>query len=290
MTSTFIDYVKINENSTKIKSAKIYKSSTIIFSKDGEDTVNISFYDNNGLLKKEQNKFVLKTGSENKQTIQKTYFIYDEFRNIAQKLDSVNNTYKKIIISYEDDGSISREEIYDSKDNKLKVISHEYDNLLRLIESTEKDIDASCKTTKKYAYDSYNNMASYKLTSTCKDSMYKSLNITFIYKYDNKNNVIEKNTLYSDKNFKTEFFKYGSNGKCSQTNILVGQDKYTVILHYYDKTNFLVKQERSEVNGEEKKNFIKTFTNDQYGNLLEIKETNEKGEHTLIIKYVYEYY
>ncbi|HJY64351.1 MAG TPA: hypothetical protein VJ455_09360 [Ignavibacteria bacterium] len=290
MTSLYIDYIKINENSGIIKSAKISGSTTILITNEGQDTINISYYDKNGLLKKEVSQFTVKAGEEIKRTVQKKYFVYDEYGRLTVKLDSTNNVFKKTVITTEDNGNITGEEIYDSKNFLRTEISHDYDNLSRLIESNEKEIYEKCKTVKKYTYDSYSNMVSYKLSSTCTDSNYKSLNITFVYRYDSKNNILEKNTLYSDKNFKTESFTYGLNGKVNQSYILTGQDKYTVHLYYYDKSNFLVKQERTEVYGDERKKFTKNLTYDKFGNVLEVTETNEANEQTFKIKYVYDYH
>ena len=75
MTSLYIDYIKINENSGIIKSAKISGSTTILITNEGQDTINISYYDKNGLLKKEVSQFTVKAGEEIKRTVQKKYFV-----------------------------------------------------------------------------------------------------------------------------------------------------------------------------------------------------------------------
>jgi len=290
MTPVYNEYIKINENSKKIKNAKIKKSISIITTKDRTDTLNISYYDVNGNLVNELNSVIISTSAEIKKVYQKLNFKYDEYARVIEKIDSSGDEIKRKVLHYEDDGTLSGEEIFDSKGELIKELSHEYDQLSRLIETTEKDNFFKCKTIKKYIYDSYNNMAKYVLSSNCTDSASRAVNITYVYKYDKKSNIIEKNSYFSSKNFKTESFTYGANGKIYQSYMITGTEIYTLNLYFYDGSNFLTKIEKTEVNGEDKKKFIIFYKNDKFGNVLEIRELTLTGVQNYVLKYEYEYY
>lgn len=290
MTSVYNEYVKINENAKKLKDAKIKKSISIISTKESTDTLNISYYDINGNLVNEMNSVIVSSSVESKKIYQKSAYKYDEQFRVLEKFDSTSGEVRRKVLHYEADGTLSAEEIYNSKGELIKESSHEYDQLSRLIETTEKDNLAKCRTDKKYAYDSYNNMAKYVLSSNCNDSASKSLNITYVYKYDNKSNIIEKNTYFSSKNFKTESFTYGSNGKLYQSYIITGPEIYTLSLYFYDNSNFLTKIDKTEVNGSEKTKYLVFYKNDKFGNVLEIRELTVTGAQSYVLRYEYEYY
>jgi hypothetical protein len=290
MTPVYNDYYRINENSKKIKDAKIRKCTSLIITKDNTDTLDISYYDINGSLKSETKIVIVSNNADAKKLYQRYTFKYDENGRVLEKIDSTGDIVKRIVLSYEQDGTLSSEEVMNSRGEVIKDISHDYDELSRLIESTEKDREAKCKTVKKYAYDSYNNMAKYSLSSNCTDSLSKALDITYVYKYDNKSNIIEKNSYFSSKSFKTESFKYGANGKVSQSYVIMGNDNYTQSLYFYDNLNYLIKIEKTDVNGTVTKKSLVFYTNDKFGNVLEIRELSLTGVQYFLIKYEYEYY
>jgi hypothetical protein len=290
MTSVYNEYYRINENSKKIKDARIKKSVSLIITKDRTDTLNISYYDINGNLVNEMNKIVVSTTVESKIIYQKYSYKYDELNRVAEKIDSSGGSVIRKVISYEEDGTLSAEDILNSKGEVIKEISHEYDQLARLIESTENDNIAKCKTVKKYTYDSYNNLAKYVLSSNCTDSLSKAVNITYVYKYDNKSNIIEKNSYFSSTSFKTETFTYGANGKVSKSYVITGNEVYTNNVYFYDNSNFLTKIEINEVNGEDKKKFLRFYTNDKFGNVIEIRELTLTGTQIYLMKYEYEFF
>lgn len=290
MTSVYNEYVKINENAKRIKDAKIRRSVSIITTKDRTDTLNTSYYDINGNLTNELNSVIVSTIDESKKIYQKSTFKYDEYSRVIEKIDSSGNEVKKKVLHYEEDGTLSGEDIYDWKGELIKEISHEYDPLSRLIETAEKNSSAKCRTIKKYTYDSYNNMAKYVLSSNCTDSASKSVNITYVYKYDSRSNIIEKNSYFSSKSFKTEKFTYGANGKVYQSYVITGPEIYTLNLYFYDNSNLLTKIEKSEVNGEDNKKFLIFYKNDKFGNVIEIRELTVTGVQSYVLKYEYEYY
>ncbi|HEY3251848.1 MAG TPA: hypothetical protein VGK25_12120, partial [Ignavibacteria bacterium] len=160
------DYVKINENSKKIKAAKISKRVSILIG-NGQDTTSISYYDMNGNLSKEITLTENISDMDSKIFYLRYLYKYDGNGRLLEKIDSTNGQFRKIILSYDDMGNIVKEEKFDAFRNALEEVSHEYDNLGRLIESSEKNIFGNCKVVKQYAYDSYNNMAKYSMKNNC---------------------------------------------------------------------------------------------------------------------------
>lgn len=286
----FYDYYKINENAPKIKSSKIQKATTVLASNEVEDTVNIAFYDANGYLIENNSLYKIISNGEMKNIYLKNTYLYDEYGKLISKTDTSASSYKKISLSYEDNGNLEEELVLDSKGTKIKRISHEYDDLARLIESVEKDLPGDCKVTKKYAYDSYSNMAKYSMNNTCKDADINSLDISYVYKYDKQGNILEKNTLYPAGGYRTEQFTYSVNGLLTQNYVITGTDIYTVFLYTYDKNNTISKVERTEVSGLERKKYSQVFKYDKNGNILEKQELSEDGKLIYKNKYYYEFY
>lgn len=286
----YYDYFKINENAKKIKDAKINKATTILITKESEDTVNIAYYDGNGYINENYSLYKIISNSEIKSIYMKNTYLYDEYGKLINKTDTSGTTYKKISLNYEDNGNLAEEIVQDSRGNKIKKITHEYDDLARLIETEEKDITGDCKIIKKYAYDSYSHIANYSMKNNCKVADIKILDISYVYKYDKLSNIIEKNTLYPAGGYRTEQFTYGINGQLTQNYVITGNDIYTVYLYTYEKNKMVTKIERTEVNGLIRKKYSQLFKYDKYGNILEKQELGEDGKQIYMNKYYYEFY
>jgi hypothetical protein len=288
--TVYYDYFKINENAAKIKSAKIKKITTLLINKDAQDTVNIAYYDQNGFVIENNSLYKIISNGEIKNIYLKNTYLYDEFGKLIDKTDTSNTSFRKISLNYEDNGNLAAETVFDSKGNKTKKITYEYDDLARLIESDERDLLGDCKITKKYAYDSYNHMAKYSMTNTCKDADLKSMDITYVYKYDKKSNILEKNTLYPAGGYRTEQFTYGTNGLLSQNYVITGTDIYTNYIYSYDKSNLLIRIDRTEVNGLVRKKFYQIYKYDNFGNVLDKQEFTEDNSLIYLNKFIYEFY
>lgn len=282
------DYIKINENAKKIKDAKISKRTSILIGGSGNDTTSVMLYDMNGNLSKSTTLTENITDMDSRVFYLKYWYKYDGNGKLVERIDSTGGQFRKTKLSYDDMGNIVKEEMWDGFNNVLMEKSHEYDNLGRLIESSEKNIAGNCRIVKQYAYDSYNNMAKYNIKNSCDAS--KNQVLTYVYKYDKRSNIIEKNSLSAASNYRTESFSYGINGNLTQSYIITGDGRYTLSVYHYDKSNVKAKVERTDVNNGEKKKYTELYSYDNFGNILEIKELDEEGNQTFVTKYIYEFY
>jgi len=286
----YYDYFKINENAGKVKSSKIKKVTTLLINKDSQDTVNIAYYDTNGYVIENNSLYKIISNGVVKNIYLRNNYFYDVYGKLIEKTDTSNSSFRKISISYEDNGNLSEEIVFDSKGSKLKKIAYEYDDLARLIESVEKNIENDCKIIKKYTYDSYSHMARYTMQNNCKDADLKAMDITYVYKYDKQSNIIEKNTLYPAGGYRTEQFTYGINGMVTKNYVITGNDIFTVFLYTYDNSNLVTVIDRTEVSGFVRKKYSQLFKYDKSGNILEKQELAEDGLQIYMNKYIYEFY
>jgi len=285
------DFVKINENAKKIKDSKISKCSIILIGTSMQDTTSTRFYDMNGNLSKEISLSENVSDMDSRLFYNRFLYKYDGNGRLLEKIDSTNGQFRKTILAYSDLGDIVKEEIRDAFGNTLIEVSNEYDNLGRLIESSEKNVAGNCKIIKQYAYDSYNNMAKYSVKNNCEPG--KNHVLTYVYKYDKRSNIIEKNLLNpvtSASSYRTESYTYSVNGNLTQSYIITGEGQYTISVFTYDKANVKVKAERTEVNGTDQSKFTELYTYDIHGNIMEIKEIDETGTQVFLTRYVYEFY
>jgi hypothetical protein len=282
------NYLKINDNSKKINASNIRKCTELMLVKGRQDTLKINYYDKAGNLS-QQYLYLVAAGDKAGIDYHNSFYLYGKDGRLMQKIDSSSNEIKRIVISYDDVGNISKEEVK-SKNEVIKEISYEYDNLSRLIESTEKDLIGSCKIVEQYAYDSYNNLAKLTVKNSCNNSISKSLVTTISYKYDAKYNIIEKQSAFPSGGFKNETFKYDAKGLLVESYESTGPDSYNKVIYEHDIPNGIVKSEKTEVVGEVQTRFNQVFKYDKNGNLLEEKYSGPKGEEIYTRKNIYEYY
>ena len=282
-----MEYIRVNDAAKKIKDAKIRKCTEIMSVNNSQDTTQVFYYDNTGNLSQ---RFLLANASKYKDSDHgnSSYFYLYNNGILVQKIDSSNGVAKKTVISYDEFGNISKEEVK-SRSETLSEISYEYDNLSRLIESVEKDAVQNCKTTQRYDYDSYNNLTKLSVKSSC-NGIGSNLNATvFTYKYDAKYNIIEKRTTYPTGSYKIESFKY-ANGLLVESYVSTSNDAYVKSIYHNDAATNTIKVEETEVVGDVFTAYNRLRKYDKFGNLVEEYYTGPDGKEIYTMKNKYEYY
>lgn len=284
-----LDYVKINDNSKQIKGSKIRKCIEVRLVNNTVDTMKILYYDNNGNLLQQ---FIADETTKDADDYKKSYFnyfyLYDNTGRLIQKIDSSAGGGIKFYLSYDEIGNISSEAVK-SRNEVIREVTFEYDQLSRLIESKDKDMVEGCKTIESYSYDSYNNLAKLIYKTSCSQSL-KPPSTTYIYKYDQKANIIEKQTSQSAGGYKTEMFKYGEKGRLTESYVSTGKDSYTKYVYYNDIPNNTVKVEKTVVEGDASSKSSQFLKYDNYGNLIEEQYIGPGGKDIYTKKNIYEFY
>ncbi len=286
--AVFNNYIKINDNSKRISESKIRKCTELMISSNKQDTLKFHYYDNSGNLS-QQFLFLEPVGDNSLRDYHNYFFLYDKTGKLVQKIDSSRNEVKRTGIEYDEFGNISKEEIK-LQGFVISEISYEYDNLSRLVESTEKNIIGNCKIIEQYTYDSYNNLTRLSVKSTCDNLSYKPLVTTINYKYDQRDNIIEKRTTYPSGGYKIENFLYDPKGNLTESYESTSETSYIKYVYTYDIPSNTVNLEKTEVTGDFKTKFAQIRKYDKFGNLLEEQYLGPKGELMYTLKNIYEYY
>lgn len=282
-------YVKINENTKKIKDAKIRKFTEIAEANGRQDTARINAYDNNGNLIYE--KIITRASNDKDKDISMSYsYNYDGFGKLTKRIDTTGKFVKRIELKYDEIGNLIMEQEYNNNNIVFREVNYEYDELSRVIEAKEVNLIYNCKTETKYGYDSYNNLVNIKIERSCKDGPPEKTNYKYTYKYDNKGNVIEKLTQQFGKNYKTETFKYDSNGNLVESYEELNKDNYKQFAYSYDLKNLKYQIDRKEVYGADVKQFTEQLKYDEKGNIIEDKYVDSDGNIISVHTYSYEYY
>jgi hypothetical protein len=287
--SIYKEYIKINENPKKFKDAKIRKFVELTSLNGKQDTVRMNIYDINGNLSQE----IIKSfaASPDDRDVRLNYcYSYDNFGKLIQKVDSSGADVRKITLTYDDIGNIESEKETNSKGRKNREVTFEYDELSRLIESTEINYINGCKTVQQFEYDSYNNLVTIKSDRSCKDMGNDLSVVKYNYKYNNKYNIIEKQSILPSGSFKTETFQYDSKGNMIQSYESASKSEYSEYLIAYDKNNNKSQVDKKIVAGESVAHFTETFKYDDKGNVIEDKYADEKGNVLSVHTYYYEFY
>jgi hypothetical protein len=282
-------YIKINENPKRIKDAKIKRYTEVADIKGKQDTVRINAYDTNGNIIYEKIVSIASNTNDKNITISYTY-TYDGARKLIQKIDSTGKAYRRITLSYDDIGNLIQEKEHNNNGIVIRDASYEYDELSRLIESKELNIIYDCKSGTLYKYDSYNNLVSMKIERSCKDGPVEKTNYKYVYNYDKKGNIIEKQVGLIGGSYKTETFKYDNKGNMVQSYEELSKDSYKEYTYGYDNDNRKSQIDKKEVYGIEIKQFSEQFKYDNKGNLIEDKYVDADGNVISLHTYVYEYY
>ena len=286
--AVFNNYIRINNDSKKIKDAKIRKCTEIIISNNRQDTLKFQYYDNNGNLS-QQFIFSEAEGDNSSRDYHNYFFLYDKDGRLVQKMDSSKNEVKRTIIDYDEFGNISKEEVK-SQAMVISDISYEYDNLSRLVESTEKNSVGNCKIVEQYSYDSYNNLTRLSVKNSCDNLSNKPLVTTINYKYDQKYNIIEKRTSFPSGGYKIENFLYDPKGNLTESYESTSESSYIKYVYSYDIPSSTVNVVKTEVIGDFKTKFTQIRKYDKFGNFLEEQYLGPKSELMYTLKNIYEYY
>ncbi|RPI18775.1 MAG: hypothetical protein EHM58_03965 [Ignavibacteriae bacterium] len=283
------DYVNFNENSKRIKEAKIHVRTEVSQVEGKQDTLRVCWFDAGGNLAKEYR--YSKVNGKDTLPVKNNYsYVYGTNGMLIQKIDSSGAEVVKFNIYYDDIGTITQEREYNAKGKKVREVNYEYDDLSRLVEANEVNYIDNCKTTALYEYDSYNNVAKHTLKKSCPGSESVTSAYQYFYKYDNKYNIIEKQSIFPDKTFKTETFQYDNNGNIVKSYESISKDEYNEYAYYYDKLNNRIKTEKKEVTGLFYKSYTEETTYDEKGALIETRITGPDEKVVLTKKFVYEYY
>jgi hypothetical protein len=195
-----------------------------------------------------------------------------------------------MVLYYDDNGSISKEEEYMGKSKLISEKNHDYDMLSRLIESDEVYYAMNCKADFKYVYDSYNSVAKVTAKDLCKDPDGRSRETKYNCKYDKASNMVEKQSIYPNGTSTTETFKYDAKGNVLSSYKIDNKSDYTEFINTYDKSFNKIKVEKTEVIGEIKTKYSNELKYDNNGNLIEDKMFGPNGDVMSVRKIYYENY
>ncbi len=280
-------YLKINDNAKQIKDAKIKSSIEILSSNGRLDTIKISNYASDGFILNEISKIDTSRDKKGEYITRSYSYIYNNFRLLIEKFDSSGVNLKKYYLKYDEFYNITDEELFIL--NKLvQKYSYEYDDLSRLIESTQKDIANDCKVIETYDYNSYNNLVKMVTVNKCIGGEGKPLETKFIYTYDNSYRILGKTTNATSGDKKTETFTYNADGKPESSYEMTGTDSYTNRKYTYDKNT--VRILKTDVKGELSISSDVLIKYDKFGNRLEEEYFDPSGKLIYTYKFIYTYY
>ncbi len=280
-------YLKINDNAKLIKQSKISISTEVLLSGGREDTLRVSFYDQDGYILKEISK--IDTSAEKKgEFITRNYsYVYNNFKLLTEKVDSSYASPKKYYLKYDEFYNITDEEVF--VNNKLvQKYEYEYDDLSRLIETTQKDVIYDCKIIDTYDYDSYNNLVKVISKNRCIQGENKPLETKYNYTYDKDYRILEKRTNSTSGEVKTETFTYTADGKPESSYEITGRDSYISRKYTYENNNIRIK--KIETIGELSTGSDILIKFDKAGNRILEEYFDPSGKLLYSYKFVYNYY
>lgn len=280
-------YLKINDNAKQIKQSKISISTEILISGGREDTLRVSVYDQDGFILKELAK--VDTSSDKKgEYITKNYsYVYNNYKLLTEKVDSTYSSPKKYYLKYDEFYNITDEDVF--VNNKLvQKYEYEYDDLSRLIETTQKDVVYDCKIIDTYDYDSYNNLVKVISRNRCLQGENKPLETKYNYTYDKDYRILEKRTNSTSGEVKTETFTYTADGKPESSYEITGKDSYISKKYIYENNSVRIK--KIETIGELSMSSDILIKFDKAGNRILEEYFDPSGKLLYSYKFVYNYY
>lgn len=280
-------YLKVNDNAKIIKQAKISTAIEILVSGERADTIKISYYDQDGFLLKESSKIDTSFDKKGEYITRKFSYVYNNFKLLTEKFDSTFSSPKKYYLKYDEFYNITDEQVF--VNNKLsQKYEYEYDDLSRLIESTQKDMVNDCKITENYVYDSYNNLVKITTVNKCIPGEDKPIETKYNYTYDKEYRILEKKTNSTAGEFKTETFTYTADGKPESSYEITGKDTYISRKYTYDNNSVRIK--KVETTGELSSSSDILIKYDKFGNRLLEEYYDPAGKLLYSYKFVYNYY
>lgn len=280
-------YLKINDGAKQIKQSKISISTEILVSGGREDTLKVSLYDQDGYILKELSK--VDTSAEKKgEYITRNYsYVYNGYKLLTEKIDSSFASPKKYILKYDEFYNITDEEVF-VNNKPVQKYEYEYDDLSRLIETTQKDLVYDCKIIDTYDYDSYNNLVKVISKNRCIQGESKPLETRYNYTYDKDYRILEKRTNSTSGEVKTETFTYTSDGKPESSYEITGKDSYTSKKYTYENNSIRIK--KIETIGELSISSDILIKLDKAGNRVLEEYFDPSGKLLYSYKFQYNYY
>ncbi len=281
------NFVSINTDAASVKGAKISKCSEIQVSKSGEETLSIKVFNREGNLL--QHYFRPDTTTGSNPPLSSFFYLYDSYGKLIQRIDSLPSGTVKNFLEYDDLGNITDKEMK-SGSATLSETSFDYDAMGRLIESVHKDAVMNCKTTEKYIYNTYNDMAKISSKSTCGDSDDRTITTQYNYKYDKQDKIIEKISILPGGGIKTETFSYDPKGNLKEMYVSTSTDYFINYVFVNDSVKNTTIVEVTESFNDAVNKSYRTIVKDKFGNVQE--EIYEDAGHKEIFrkKFVYEYF
>lgn len=280
-------YLKINDNAKNIKQSKISGVTEILQISGKDDTIKSLLYDTEGYLLKEITKVDTSFGKKGEYITRRYYFVYNNFKLLTEKVDSSSSMTKKYYMKYDEFYNITEEQVFINS-KQMQNYEYEYDDLSRLIESTQKDIVNDCKIIETYVYDSYNNLVKVTSKNKCIPGEDKPIETKYNYTYDKEYRILEKRTNASSGEYKTETFTYTAEGKPETSYEITGKDTYISRKYIYDNNSVRIK--KIETIGELSTSSDILIKYDKSGNRLIEEYYDPAGKLLYTYKFVYNYY
>ena len=280
-------YQKINDNAAQIKKARISRSTEILVLPGSEDTMKTTYYDPDGYILSETSLVDTSSGKKGEFITRKYYFVYNNYKLLTEKIDSTSANTKKYYLKYDEFYNITEEQLF-IQNKQVQKYEYEYDDLSRLIESEMKDIVNDCKVIEIYDYDSYNNLVRVTVKNKCIPGEDKPIETKYNYTYDKEYRILEKKTIATSGEYKTETFTYTADGKPETSNEITGRDTYINRKYVYENNTVRIK--KTETTGELTSTSDILIKYDKNGSRILEEYYDPAGKLLYSYKFVYNYY
>lgn len=280
-------YIKINENAPQVKKSRISKSTEILVLPGSEDTMKVTYYDPDGYILTETSLVDTSTGKKGEFITRKYYFVYNNYKLLTEKIDSTSANTKKYYLKYDEFYNVTEEQLF-VQNKQVQKCEYEYDDLSRLTESEMRDILNDCKVMETYDYDSYNNLVRVTVRNKCIPGEDKPIETKYNYTYDKEYRILEKKTIATSGEYKTETFTYTTEGKPETSYEITGKDTYITRKYIYENNTVRIK--KTETIGELTSTSDILIKYDKNGNRILEEYYDPAGKVLYSYKFVYNYY
>lgn len=280
-------YIKINENAPQVKKSRISKSTEILVLPGSEDTMKVTYYDPDGYILTETSLVDTSTGKKGEFITRKYYFVYNNYKLLTEKIDSTSANTKKYYLKYDEFYNVTEEQLF-VQNKQVQKFEYEYDDLSRLTESEMRDILNDCKVMETYDYDSYNNLVRVTVRNKCIPGEDKPIETKYNYTYDKEYRILEKKTIATSGEYKTETFTYTTEGKPETSYEITGKDTYITRKYIYENNTVRIK--KTETIGELTSTSDILIKYDKNGNRILEEYYDPAGKVLYSYKFVYNYY
>lgn len=280
-------YIKINENAPQVKKSRISKSTEILVLPGSEDTMKVTYYDPDGYILSETSLVDTSSGKKGEFITRKYYFVYNNYKLLTEKIDSTSANTKKYYLKYDEFYNVTEEQLF-VQNKQVQKYEYEYDDLSRLTEAEMRDILNDCKVMETYDYDSYNNLVRVTVRNKCIPGEDKPIETKYNYTYDKEYRILEKKTIATSGEYKTETFTYTAEGKPETSYEITGKDTYITRKYIYENNTVRIK--KTETIGELTSSSDILIKYDKNGNRILEEYYDPAGKVLYSYKFVYNYY